>query len=504
MTSLRLVRFAGALALGLLALLRPAPAAATADPARWRGFNLLEKFTLRQNAPYREEDFRWIAELGFNFVRLPIDYRCYTERDDWLNFKESVLREIDDAITYGTRHGVHVCLNLHRAPGFCINPPAEPKDLWTDPEAQDAFVAHWAMLARRYRAIAPENLSFNLLNEPTRNTREAYLAVNRRAIEAIHREDPRRPVVVDGNNVGREPTSEFVALPHVIQATRGYHPGTISHYRANWVKGSDRWPTPRWPGPVVVGRLYGPSKPDLRSPLVLRGDFPAGTELAIRIHQLSSKARLQVRADSLPAGELLCDPRTQAAQWKPVPKDNGGWTYHEPVGERLFSVRLSAAARELALENIEGDWLIFSELRLQLPGRPAQTWETDQEWGRRQTTLDLATDGTLRAPAGTRSDQMLRDYLQPWIKIAGQGEQVFVGEFGCFNRTPHDVALAWMRNWLELWRDAGFGWAVWNFRGGFGILDSGRTDVAYEDWRGHKLDRRMLELLQEFSGRTSP
>jgi hypothetical protein len=31
-----------------------------------------------------------------------------------------------------------------------------------------------------------------------------------------------------------------------------------------------------------------------------------------------------------------------------------------------------------------------------------------------------------------------------------------------------------------------------------GILDSGRTDVKYEDWRGHKLDRAMLELLQEF------
>jgi hypothetical protein len=28
------------------------------------------------------------------------------------------------------------------------------------------------------------------------------------------------------------------------------------------------------------------------------------------------------------------------------------------------------------------------------------------------------------------------------------------------------------------------------------VLDSGRTDVAYEDFRGHKLDRAMLKLIQ--------
>ena len=43
---------------------------------RWRGFNLLEKFYLRDGRhPFLEEDFRFISKLGFNFVRLPMDYR---------------------------------------------------------------------------------------------------------------------------------------------------------------------------------------------------------------------------------------------------------------------------------------------------------------------------------------------------------------------------------------------------------------------------------------------
>jgi endoglucanase len=37
---------------------------------------------------------------------------------------------------------------------------------------------------------------------------------------------------------------------------------------------------------------------------------------------------------------------------------------------------------------------------------------------------------------------------------------------------------------------------MWNFRGGFGILDSERLDVKYEDFKGHKLDRKMLEVIK--------
>jgi hypothetical protein len=30
------------------------------------------------------------------------------------------------------------------------------------------------------------------------------------------------------------------------------------------------------------------------------------------------------------------------------------------------------------------------------------------------------------------------------------------------------------------------------------VMDSGRADVQYEDFRGHKLDRKMLDLLQRY------
>jgi len=29
-------------------------------------------------------------------------------------------------------------------------------------------------------------------------------------------------------------------------------------------------------------------------------------------------------------------------------------------------------------------------------------------------------------------------------------------------------------------------------------MDSGRKDIDYEDWYGHKLDRKLLSLLQKY------
>jgi endoglucanase len=53
-----------------------------------------------------------------------------------------------------------------------------------------------------------------------------------------------------------------------------------------------------------------------------------------------------------------------------------------------------------------------------------------------------------------------------------------------------------MSDLLSLWKEVGWGWCcMWNLRGSFGIVDSGRSDVAYEDFQLHRLDRKMLELL---------
>ena len=58
---------------------------------RWYGFNLLEYFSTdadwmkyfpyKNDGMFLEDDFRWIRDWGFNWVRLPMDYRFWTGPD---------------------------------------------------------------------------------------------------------------------------------------------------------------------------------------------------------------------------------------------------------------------------------------------------------------------------------------------------------------------------------------------------------------------------------------
>jgi endoglucanase len=344
---------------------------------RWRGFNLLDYFA--PDRPHRpdasvstDDDFRWMVDWGFDFVRLPMAYPRYVRFDPSkpitpdavLNFDPRAIDEIGQLVDRANRHGLHVSLNLHRAPGYCVNAGfEEPYNLWKDEEAQKAFVAHWAMWAERFKGVSREKISFDLVNEPSmredmndqHSKRSAvpgaiYRKLAREATEAIWRFNPDRLVVADGNNVGSSIIPEITDL-EIAQSCRGYYPHYISHYRAPWVfKDPDSAPRPVWPG-IINGQEFG-----------------------------------------------------------------------RPQLERFYA---------------------------------------------------------------------------PWIGLVKQGVGVHCGECGCWRETPHKVFLAWFGDVLDILTQNGIGFALWNFRGEFGILDSSRKDVDYEDWHGHRLDRPLLDLLQK-------
>ena len=189
---------------------------------RWRGFNLLEKFIVQvANKPFREEDFAWIAGWGFNFVRLPMSYLCWSDPKNWREFREPVLKEIDAAVALGRQYGVHVNINFHRAPGYSVDSStAEPFNLWTDAEALEACVHHWSHFARRYRDVPGSDLSFNLLNEPATQSPASnvwvddamYARVVRTLVAAIRAESPGRPIFADGLVWGRVPVPALADL----------------------------------------------------------------------------------------------------------------------------------------------------------------------------------------------------------------------------------------------------------------------------------------------------
>lgn len=352
-----------------------APRAVENKLPRWKGFNLLDFFSpdpANAREGSKEEYFKWMADWGFDFVRIPMAYPSYLKFDRSRNIRKNEVRKIDnravdkihELVNAAHKYKLHVSLNLHRAPGFCVNAGFhEPYNLWTDEEALDDFCYHWGFWAKAYKNVSRDKISFDLLNEPCmredmndQHSRrgpvpgESYRKLALAAAEAIRKQNPDHLIIADGNNVGSQVIPEIADLD-IAQSCRGYHPGIISHYKAPWVfKDAENIPVPVWPG---------------------------------------------------------------------------------QVGDQYLS----------------------------------------------------------RA--------MLEEAYKPWIELKNQGVGVHCGECGCWNKTPHDVFLAWFTDVLDVLGSNGIGFALWEFKGSFGILDSGREDVEYEDWYGHKLDRKLLNLLMK-------
>lgn len=242
---------------------------------QWRGFNLVDFNTIQFNPKRKqtsEEQLKWMSDWGFNFVRLPISYPYYLDfdrskkiiPDEVYKMDEIALDRIDNLIHLAHKYNLHVSLNLHRAPGYCINAGFhEPYNLWKDEAAMDAFAYHWNMWAKRYKEISSKKISFDLLNEPSMREDmndqlsrssavpgELYRKMAIRALEAIKKENKTRIVVADGNNVGNNVIPEITDLD-IAQSCRGYYPHAISHYKAPWAnKDPENLPVPVFPGKI--------------------------------------------------------------------------------------------------------------------------------------------------------------------------------------------------------------------------------------------------------------
>lgn len=324
------------------------------------GFNFLWMFSKGPHNPQpgvpdlRELEF--IAGEGFNFVRIPTDYRFWTKDFDYLHPDEAVMEKIDGYIETCNSLGLHVCLNIHRAPGYCINAPhLEKHNLWRDEPAKEGFCFLWTNWAKRYKGISNDRLSFDLVNEPSDQppthpcSRGDHEALIRRTIAEIRDVDPSRMIVIDGFDGGGTALPEL-ADAGVIHSGRGYYPFQVSHYRAEWVKGAENWAMPEYPGQVAPGE------------------------------------------------------------------------------------------------------------------------HADKE--------------------------SIKRFYAPWREVEAKGVEVHIGEFGCYNKIPNETALRWFEDLISVFAEYGWGYSLWNFKGSFGVAEHGRPGTKYEDYKGMKVDRAMLDILK--------
>ena len=308
----------------------------------------------RRPSPPDEKALDFLAAQGFDFVRIPTDYQVWTRDFDYLHPDETVFERLDEYLAACRARGIHLSLNLHRAPGYCITrTDLERHNLWLDREAQDAFVFLWQTFARRFVGVPPTELSFDLVNEPpaigqSGFSRDNHAALIRRTVAAIRAIDPGRPIAIDGLDGGNLAMPELADLG-VTHSGRGYQPYPVSHWGAAWWQGWREGDAPRYPGVLFEGRRWGPAD--------------------------------------------------------------------------------------------------------------------------------------------------LRAFYEPWRDVERSGARIHIGEFGCYNQTPNADALRWFGDLFGLFREFGWGYAMWHFEGPFGIVGHGRAGARFEERHGYAVDVDLLDLM---------
>ena len=485
------------------------PTPTPANIPDWKGFNVLNMFMQGgggNDSDFDESVFSTIADLGFNFVRLPIDYRIWTYGGSWEKYDESALENLDSALRYAFDNDIHVSINFHRGPGYTVAQPAEETNLWTDETAQAAFAKLWGIIAHRYKDVPNEFLSFNLINEPDITDPEVYIGAVMPAINIIREWTPDRMIILDGLNWCSQPFIQAKEIG-VALATRGYHPNTISHYQADWMQGADKYPVPEWPMLNIPSYFYGDDKPEMQSDLVIKGNFAEETAVSVRVGTVSQSTQLVMLADGVEvyrhnivsgAGKGAED---GSGEWK-TEIFVEEWGIYQNLFDCDFTGIIPAGTKTLTIKGGKGDWMTFDYVSFAPTSNPdaKRVLETkNKDWDVKFPADVTMTDTGFEAEGAAQDREWLKQsYLQSWIDIRNEGVGVMVGEWGAHNRTPHTATLSWMEDWLSLYKEYGFSWALWNFYGSFGIVNSGRDDVDYEQFNGFDLDRKMSDLLQEY------
>ncbi len=464
-----------------------------------KGFNLLGKFDVGwSNNGFSEEEFIIVKDLGFNFVRLPLDYRTYTQPGNWDVFIDEEIAEIDKAVEYGEKYGVHVCINLHRAPGYCVNPatnlPANQNiSLWSDATAQKAFINHWDYFATRYKNVPYDLLSFNLVNEPGTMDESTYVTVMKMAIDRIQSINPDRIIFVDGLNYGRDILTSLTDRQNIIQSIHVYDPFTLTHYKAEWVSGSDSWPLPVWPMTDINKYLYGPLKSDYQSPLILEGNFPKDMEVVINIHQVSVLSKLEIKLDNnaIYSRNFVCtaDP---GEDWTQIISTQWGY---QNISNKDYTAVLPQSGTKISFSNTAGDWMTFNKITLRTTTDTLEIIPANTSWAIKQSAYIIGPDGRITYTNGNPA-VALGDLTKRIEEAGNENIPVMIQEFGVYNKTPYNVTINYLKDVVTVFNNSNTGYAMWNLIGTMGIINSERADCPYESYRGKSIDRQMTTIIQ--------
>ena len=181
---------------------------------------------------YADADAAFLASLGLNHVRLPVNYRHFEDDLHPFELREEGFRLLDRAIERSARHGLYSIIDLHALPGaqnqrWHSDNPTHRALFWTHRHFQDRVVHLWEALARRYRGN-PWVAGYNPINEPGDVDGTVIAPFYRRLHDAVRAIDTDHILFLEGNRYSVDFAMFGDPLPNTVYTVHDYAlPGLI-------------------------------------------------------------------------------------------------------------------------------------------------------------------------------------------------------------------------------------------------------------------------------------
>lgn len=209
-----------------------------------RGVNVLGYDPIwkdQQKARFQEKYFRLIQEAGFNHVR--VNLHPFRDAKPGADGKPSAawFEALDWAIEHALANRLVVILDFHEFQAMGDDPAGK----------KDRFLAVWRQIAEHCKD-APDDVVFEILNEPNKKlTAELWNPMLRAALAIIRKSNPRRTVVVGPTSWNGIKDLDKLDLPerdqNLIVTVHYYSPFPFTHQGAAFAGLKDKTGVP-WNG----------------------------------------------------------------------------------------------------------------------------------------------------------------------------------------------------------------------------------------------------------------
>lgn len=187
-----------------------------------------------------KEDIKYIASLGFDHVRVPVDYNVL--EDEQANIIESGFKYLENCRVWCEEYGLNMLIDLHECYGYSFDPlkkDMDRKKFFYDEELQGRFMNLWREILNRFKDY-PEQVAFEPLNEVVLSeVKDAWNEVLKKYIALVRSIAPKAYIIVGGvcyNNVLSVPLLDVPVDDRIVYNFHCYEPMVFSHQGAYWVE----------------------------------------------------------------------------------------------------------------------------------------------------------------------------------------------------------------------------------------------------------------------------